>query len=125
MSGVEDFIYQYEGNQREILIYFHNLLSAELGLSDRIRYKIPFYFKNSWICYLNPFKNGAVELAFTRGNELSNVQGLLEARNRKQISGIAFEKVADIPFKAIREIIQEAILLDETIPYKSKRTIKA
>ncbi len=120
MSGVEEFIFQYEGNQREILRYFHNLLAGELGLVDRIRYKIPFYYNNSWICYLNPFKNGGIELAFTRGNELSNIQGLLEARDRKQISGMVFKKLAEIPYKATNEIIQEAILLDETIPYKSK-----
>ena len=124
MSEVEDFIYQFEGNQREIMLYFHSLLVTDLGLTNRIRYKIPFYYRNSWICYLNPFKNGAIELAFIRGNELSNVQGILEARHRKQISGMVFEKFDDIPYKEISEIIQEAILLDETVPYKSKRAIK-
>ncbi|MBK8623269.1 MAG: DUF1801 domain-containing protein [Saprospiraceae bacterium] len=121
MSKVRDFIYQYEGNQREVMVYFHHLLTMELNLEEKIRFGIPFYFGRSWICYLNPIKNQKIELAFVRGNELSNIQVMLEDKGRKQISGIEFEKISDISKDVIYEIIQEAILLDETTPYKSKR----
>jgi len=124
MSDVEDFIYDFEGNQREILFYFHKLFTKELNLTDKIRFKIPFYYCKSWICYLNPVKDDKIELAFIRGNELSNEQGLLEFKNRKQIAGIEFEKLSKIPFQSVNEIIQEAILLDEISPYKSKRKKK-
>lgn len=124
MTAVEDFIYQYEGNQREILLYFHHLLTIELNLEDKIRYKIPFYYGKSWICYLNPTKDEKIEYAFVRGNELSNTQGLLNSKGRKQVYSLAFEKVSDIPQAAIMEILQEAILLDETTPYQSKRKSK-
>ncbi|MCG8569090.1 MAG: DUF1801 domain-containing protein [Spirochaetes bacterium] len=121
MGEAEDFIYQFEGNQRETMLYFHNLLTCDLGLEDKIRFKIPFYYRKSWICYLNPTKEKKVEFAFVRGNELSNSQGLLINKGRKQVYSIDFEKVSDIPFRAINEIIQEAIFIDETIPYESKR----
>jgi hypothetical protein len=49
----------------------------ELNLEDKIRFGIPFYFGRSWICYLNPIKNHKVELAFVRGNELSNIQKVI------------------------------------------------
>jgi hypothetical protein len=64
---------------------------------------------------------GGIEFAFPRGNELSNEQGLLEERGRKQVRGVIFNKLSDIPWPALREILQEAIVLDETIPYKSYR----
>ena len=121
MSDVEDFIFQFEGNQREILSYFHKLFVNDLDLTDKIRFKIPSYYRKSWICYLNPIKDSKIELAFIRGNELSNAQGLLQSKGRKQIAGIEFEKFSNIPFQTVNEIIQEAILLDEMIPYKSKR----
>jgi filamentous hemagglutinin family protein len=121
MSKVWDFIHQYEGNQREVMVYFHHLLTMDLNLEEKIRFGIPFYFGRSWICYLNPLKNQKVELAFVRGNELSNIQGLLDNKGRKQVYSIEFEKVSDIPESVIHEIIQEAILLDETTPYESKR----
>ena len=121
MSEAEDFIYTYEGNQREIMLYLHNQLTTELNLIDKIRFDIPFYYGKSWICYLNPSKDGKIEFAFVRGNELSNEQGLLSNKGRKQVYSITFEKMKDIPQNALDEVIQEAILLDESKPYESKR----
>jgi hypothetical protein len=124
MSEVEDFIYQFEGNQQKVLLYFHNLLTIELNLTEKIRFNIPFYYGGSWICYLNPVKNNKIELGFVRGNELSNYSGILHNKGRKQVYGIEIEKVSDIPVIELNEIIMEAILLDETKQYKSKRKSK-
>lgn len=121
MGAVEDFIYQYEGLQREILLQLHQVLTEELNLSPKIRYKIPFYFNRSWICYLNPTQQDTVELAFTRGNELSNEQGLLDSKGRQQVFSTEISSLADIQKEALHEVWQEAILLDETVPYASKR----
>ena len=123
MIEVEEFILQYEGEQREVMLFLHSLLEQELNLISKLQYKIPFYYRKSWICYMNPLKNGAVEFAFTRGNELSNSQGLLIDKGRKQVSSIEFKKVADIPDESLNEVIHEAILLDETVPYASKRNM--
>ena len=120
MSKVQDFIYNFEGTQKELLQFLHELLMSFPEVTNKIRFKIPFYYRKSWICYLNPKKNGSVELAFTRGNELSNEQGLLDAKNRKQVSGIDFFSIKDIPLETLNEIIQEALVLDEMIPYASK-----
>jgi len=124
MTDVEDFIQQYEGNQRKVMRFLHQLLSKELSLTDKIRFGIPFYYRKSWICYMNPTKKGTIEFAFTRGNELSNEQGLLESKGRKQVYSVEFESVNDIPQETLNEIIQEAILLDEAKPYASKRKRK-
>jgi hypothetical protein len=124
MTRVEDFIYQFEGSQREVMLHFHELLTTECNLITKMRYKIPFFYGKSWICYLNPTKNGRIEFSFVRGNELSNHQGILDNKGRKQVYSIEFEKLPDIPLQQIREIIQEAILLDETKAYESKRKPK-
>jgi hypothetical protein len=63
-------------------------------------------------------------LAFTRGNELSNEQGILESKGRKQVYGLEFEKVADIPVLLIHEILHEAILLDQSKPYRHPKHSK-
>ena len=68
------------------------------------------------ICYLNPKKDGSVEIAFPRGHQLSNEQGILEDRDRKYIKGITMKSMAGIPMEALHEILQEAIILDD-IPY--------
>ena len=97
MEKVENFIYQFEGEQRRILRYLHQLLSEELHLEAKIRYKIPFYYGRTWICYLNPIKNAGIEFVFVRGNELSNYQGILDNRGRTEVAGIELYQLADIP----------------------------
>lgn len=93
------------------------------GVTSKLRYGIPFYYKKSWICYLNPIKNNGIELAFTRANELSNEQGLLDFKKRKQVAGIEIYDLKDFPVTTIQEIVNEALLLDETVPYASKRSL--
>lgn len=124
MPSIEDYIYQHEGKQRDILRQLHELLTEELNLEAKLRYKIPFYYNRSWICYLNAQQDGSVELAFTRGNELSNDQGLLDSKGRKQVMSIPIEELKQIHDPMLLEVWQEAILLDETVPYASKRQKK-
>lgn len=120
MNKVQDFIYGHEGAQREVLLYFHNLLTSFPGVTASIKYRIPFYNQKTWVCYLNPQKNGTVSLCFIRGYELSNEQGLLESKARKQVMSVDFGSVEEIPEQEIREIINEALFLDETVPYHPK-----
>lgn len=124
MSRAEDFILSFDGDQKDIMLYFHQLLTNEFNLLDKMRYNIPFYYGRSWICYLSPTKKGNVEFAFVRGNELSNDQALLSSKGRKQVFSIEFNKVSDIPQSTINEVINEAVLLDEVKPYESKRKPK-
>lgn len=124
MSQAEDFIYGFEGEPLEIMRWFHELLTGEFNLTAKIRYKIPFYYGKTWICYLNPGKDGSVEFAFVRGNELSNEQGLLQHNGRKQVAGITLQFFSDIPVKSIKEVIHEAVFLDEEVPYQLKRDSK-
>ena len=122
MSPVEAFIIEREGSQQVILQFLHDLLMSTPEVTNKIRYKIPFYYRKSWICYLSPIKKTqGIELAFIRGNELSNEQGLLEAKGRKQVMGVTFHSVDEIPITTLLEVIQEAIYLDDTMPYASKR----
>ncbi len=121
MMEVEDYPYKFGDSQREIMLFVHHLLVNELNLTAKIRFNIPFYFRKSWICYLNPGKKNTVEFAFIRGNELSNSQKLLDSKGRKQVWSIELTKLSNIPVKELTEIIQEAILLDEIVPYASKR----
>ncbi len=118
---IEDFIYEQSPNRQAILQHLHHLLAEELNLLPKIRYRVPFYYQNSWICYLNPVKGDAIELVFLRGQELSNSQGILDKKKRKQVSGITISDVESIPLEAIYEILQEALVLDETVPYSVKR----
>jgi hypothetical protein len=112
MLACQDYIERREGQQREIMQYLHDLLSTFPEITGRLNYGLPFYYRKRWVCYLNPTKDGQVELGFPRGWELSNEQGLLETKGRKQVRSVTFAKVEDIPAEALLEVIQEAILLE-------------
>jgi hypothetical protein len=117
---VDFFFEKYSGKQKQVMLYLHRLISNLPQVTSKIAYGIPFYYRKSWLCYINPRKQGAVELCFTRGNELSNEQGILMANKRKQIRGITFSAVSDIPERGLLEILNEALLLDDQVPYASK-----
>lgn len=120
MSAVLNFIENHEGDQREVMLYFHNLLTTFPTVTSAIKYRIPFYNQKTWVCYLNPIKNGKMSLCFLRGYELSNEQGLLESKGRKQVLSVDFGSISEIPKDTIREVINEALFLDETVPYNPK-----
>jgi len=122
MTEVENLIYQFDDHQREIMLHFHDLLISEYNLTSKVTFKSPCYYGKSWICYLKPIKENKVELAFFRGNELSNSQGLLKKNGRKQLLSVVLDNIENIPHKTLNETFHEAIILDETKPYESKRT---
>ena len=121
MTEVENLIYQFDLAQREMMLFFHKLFTEEYLLTDKITFKNPCYYKNSWVCYLKALKNGKVEIAFMRGNELSNTQGILKDKGRKQLRSIDIVNLNKALLDVIREIVNEALVLDEAKPYESKR----
>ncbi len=118
---VEEFFFHLHGEQKAIALGLHDLLTDKYALVPKLRYKLPFYYRKSWICYINPQNNGSVELAFTRGNELPNSSGILEAKGRKQVMSCTLKHVDDERWASIEESIHEAISLDEDVKYQSKR----
>jgi hypothetical protein len=116
MDEVQDFIMNYEGEQHDLLNFLYELLMDQPGMSCKISYKVPFFILRQRICYLNPKRDGSVEIAFPRGHQLSNDQGILETYNRKYIKGVVIQGMDKIPIEKLHGVIQEAILLDE-IPY--------
>lgn len=107
------FIESLEPRERDVMARIHELLMSLPGVTDRIRYGIPFFYYHSWFCYMNPQKKGGVELVFIKGQELSNAQGLLDPKDRKQVAGITYSEVSEIEEEVLLEIILEAIMLDE------------
>lgn len=125
--NVVDYIIDQPEPAGTVMGYFHDyLMSTYPQLTCTMKYDIPFYTGQYWICYLNPQKKGlgGIELCFTRGIELSNEDGVLKSRGRKQISGIVVIDIKKAPIDAIKRTIAEAILLDQTKPYRHPKNRK-
>ena len=106
--------------EQEICLLLHDFFMSFPGIESKVRYKIPFYYAKSWICYLNPQKKGGVELVFLRGCEMSNAQGMLLSKGRKQVMGLLIENSRAIDLELISELFAEAMIIDDESPYKLK-----
>lgn len=94
------------------MLYLHGIFT-QAGLKPRLRYGIPFYDGNKWICYLNPLKGGGVELVFVRGRDFVDPTGLLEGRGRKMVRGVIWRNLQEVPEEALREMLAAALILDQ------------
>jgi hypothetical protein len=125
MNASQEYILTQPENYQAIFKRLRQIvLQSAPNIEERIRYGIPFFDYYGWMCYLSPLKKDkGVYIAFLRGLELSNEQGILEANGRTMIKSITYTHVKDIEEAPLREIIQESLLLNEE-HYKAKKTKK-
>ncbi|MDW3652091.1 MAG: DUF1801 domain-containing protein [Bacteroidia bacterium] len=124
MNKAEDIIYSQPEKVQKLMEFFHQMLCEEFGLTSKVSFGNPAYYRKSWICYFKAIKDNAFELAFFRGNELSNEQGILESKGRKQLRSIIIKELDAQLIESLKVIFFEAIDLDEQKPYESKRKKK-
>jgi hypothetical protein len=110
---MDDFVERLSENQKQVFWYLNNLLISFPGIQQKIRYKIPFYYRKHWVCYINPLKDNSLELAFINGSKMANEQGLLKRKGRKMVSGITFTSTDDYNEDELLEILHEAFILDD------------
>lgn len=123
MNAVESYIDDLAKEQHSLFHALRELIiEAGPAVTEKISYRIPFFYSFGPLCYLNPYKGGA-DLGFHRGMELSDAQGLLETRDRSVVRSISILHWNDFLEKrnAIREVVQEALLLNEMRKAEKKR----
>ena len=101
------------------------VLEAHPYFQEKISYGVPYYFLNTRVCFIwpasvKPGPKAGVALGLCHGHLLSNEQGILEQEGRRQVYMITFHRPEDIREEPIREILQEAILVDEQFQKKGK-----
>jgi hypothetical protein len=126
MNASEEYILNQPEHYVPILRRIRNIvLSTAPGIEEKIRFGVPFFDYFGWMCYLSPLKNNkGVYIAFLRGFELSNEQGILEANGRVMVKSITYSHQNDIKEGPLREIIQEALLLNEEHHQEKKKRNK-
>ena len=87
MNPVETYIYKQEPNQREILIFFHELLLNQEGITAQLKWGIPMYSGNKMIAYLNrDVKSNGVHFCFYNGVQLASNNPILQVKGRKMVA---------------------------------------
>jgi hypothetical protein len=116
-NSIENFIESQEHVISALLNQLRNLiLNAHPKMRERFMFNTAMFGIKNELCYfvvLN--KNKGIEVGFHRGFQISNERGLLESKKRKFIHGITFKDLEDLKNKeaSFKEILQEAIILDE------------
>jgi hypothetical protein len=112
MSSVEDYIASQPADSQYRLRTLRKLiLDAAPHIEESIKYGIPFYTYFGLLCYLNP-KKDCVDFGFCRGIELSDEGGLLYGDN-KEIRKVRIEELNPSLIGSLRQMVQEALLLNE------------
>ena len=129
MSTVDDFVYSLSGDEKSIVAALRGIiLSTSDKFTEKLSYGVPYFYIHSRICFTWPASAGAITidkgviLGFCRGHLLSNDNGLLEGRGRKEVWDVIYEHPSQIDAGRVRETLIEAILLDEELARKKKRT---
>jgi hypothetical protein len=122
MLTVFDYIEETNSAEvRQLLISAHHFLQETLPpfAVCSIKWKIPFYTLRKNLCYLNRHKDH-ITLGFPNGYKLSQNPKLLgENEKLKQVRYLEVYTVEDLYSDMTQQILQEAILLDETF-FKNK-----
>ena len=114
MEAILTFIHQHSQEQGRIMHQLRQLiLESAPHIEESLKWKIPFYSYQGLLCYLNPQADG-VCLGFCKGALLSNNEGLLQGSG-KEVRLLHIRSPHQIPVPQIRQLLQEALLLNETM----------
>lgn len=115
--SIEDFIESQVPEITSLLWSLRNtILNGHPKMIERFVFNTAMFKVKNELCYFVIMKNNSgVEVGFHRGFQMSNEQGLLEAKKRQYIQSISFKNENDLQEKltGFNEILQEAIILDE------------
>ena len=122
MPTVDDFIAAQPADSQVRLRSLRKLiLDAAPHVGESIKYGIPFYTYHGLLCYLNP-KPGYVDFGFCRGVKLSDEAGLLYGNNQ-EVRNVKITQLGGPLVQSLRQLVQEALLVNEG--RKKKRGVRS
>ena len=123
-ADADDFLASQTPEIRHLLSYVRQLVMvAHPKMRERFMYSSTLFFMcQDYVCYFGKIhKTQGVEICFVKGFLLKDEAGVLESKGRKIIRGMTFQNLKDFQARedAFLEVLQEAILLNETQPEKT------
>lgn len=125
MTSVFEYIEETNPSEvRELLLAAHHFLQESLPpfATCAIKWRIPFYKLRRNFCYLNRHPDN-ITLGFPHGYKLVPRPRILLGENEKlkQIRYLEIFNLEDLYSEQTREILHEAMMLDETLAKASKK----
>jgi len=123
MNVVQDFILDQRPTQKQVMTVLRTwVLDLGSHTTEKISYKIPFFYFYGPLCYLNPVPDG-VDLSFTQGASLSRTHKLVQQKGRKTVASIRIHSLAELEEHEdeIRRILNEAAILNQYLFNQKKK----
>lgn len=120
MHNIQNYIDNCDSLFIPIVIRIRSIIKSTIpDIEEKLSYGVPFFYHHGPLCYINVRKK-CIDLGFTKGYALSNKQGVLESKNRKQVPTISFYNESEIDELTIKEILFKAATLNEFKFYTKK-----
>lgn len=131
-KNVEEFLEYLPEAERKIVDHLREIvLECIPECREKLAYNVPYYYKNSRICYIWPssvpwgnVKLSGVQFGFCRGHLLQDDIGFLEKGKRKEVFFKTYFSGDDIDEDLLRTFIFEAAEVDEQYPKVKSRKLK-
>jgi hypothetical protein len=121
MKNPDSFFLDLPRDEKAIAVRLREIIFQSVpDFEEKFSYGVPYYFRRGRVLCIWPAsapggpKRG-VFLGICRGYLMSNIQGLIEMGNRKQFGLIRYFDVKEIVEEPLFEIIQEAVMVDESL----------
>lgn len=113
MNPVEQYIFNQNNEARELLLVLRDIiLKSDQNISEKISYRIPFFYRNKPFCYLNLKPNG-IDIGFWAGPYFQESLPFLETKGRKIIKTYFIPFDSEINPTELKSILTEAIEIDK------------
>lgn len=127
-SNVDEFLHYLPQDHLKIVESLRALvLECIPDVKEKLSYNVPFYHRFGRICFIWPSsvqwgttKRSGVDIGFCRGDLLAD-PGYLEIGNRKQVYVKTFNDVKEIDHYMLRQLLYEAVVIDEELARKRKK----
>ncbi len=115
-KNVNDFLESLPDHELELVEILRDLILESIpDCKEKLAYNVPFYYRHSRVVFIWPASvpwgsiESGVALGFCKGTQLFD----LDTEEKKSIGRKVFMSSKDININEIRQLLYEAVLLDE------------
>lgn len=127
-SNVTEFLYYLPPDHLSIVEVLRALVFECIpDVKEKLSYNVPFYHRHARICFIWPSsiqwggtQRAGVDLGFCKGYLLAD-PSYLDIGNRKEIYVKTFHSVKDIDHYTLRQLLYEAVVIDDELAMKKKK----
>mgnify|MGYP000266750221 CR=1 FL=1 len=123
----QEFYQKVGENERVMVDILRDLvMETEPNFEEKISYGVPYYFYHSRVCFIWPSgvkwgpKEGVL-FGFCKGAFLDDFENILDTEGRKEIGTITFFDPKEIQVSKIKELLFQAIILDQDRSKKKRK----